>query len=908
MLNGTECELWCAQVGLTAEAVAVVNQIRTSEPVRSVGANGGNVTGRYPSQKMGRTIQFESHTCELSFILLCEFPEMDDVIEYWDQPYKLPVTYKNKKGRTVRTHLVPDFFLLRKEAAEFVECKTEEQLVRLAKEQPNKYRLDADGNWRCPPGEAAAAMFGIKFRVVSTRDINPTLIRNTVFLEDYLRGDVPVLSSKVTSPIIESVLGNEGISLFTLLAVAEGAEVAVDTVYQLIANGTLYVDLRREALINYTRVHVYSSKPAAIVKSDCISFPKGKFVELTAGALIQWGEKIFEIANLDQNSVWLVGEANHHPTVPREHFEDLILRGEIGCASMGEAPSSDPQWMKLWNAAKLNAQEEAQRRYDLIMRYRRKEPLSKDTTPLRTLRLWTANYRRAETFYGNGLVGLLPDWALRGDRTTQRIKPHVLDLMTDFIENDYERNIQSSMFSVYGKLRLACKAIAEKPPAYTTFVRYIGKRPIHDQELKRMGSRAAYDSEPFYYYLKKDTPRHGDRPFEICHIDHTLLGIELIDPITGQNFGRPWASFLVDAFTRRILVAYLAFEPPSYRTSMMVLRDCVRRFGRLPQILVVDRGPDFTSTYFQCLAAAFEITLKWRPKAKPRFGSVIENLFDVAQEQFIYNLTGNTQLTRKNARLTTPSHNPRNLAKWSLGPLYERLCDWAYNRYDVMEHSTLKQSPRSLYVVTIRLTGERRHRMLAYSEDFKLLTQPTTKKGTAKNIKNKGVKINNDYYWSAALDTPELLEKQLHIRYDPYDHTVAWVYARDRWVKCYSQDHYQVVTLTESEMRIRSAEKARRNLMFTRRAGERAEKLAQGIIQDQEYETELSDNFAILQGREEEDAKIRNIINQTPTKQQGKEQSALASEASQQQNCPPNRPTAFSSVAEDNVQILEEYV
>ena len=692
-----------------------------------------------------------------------------------------------------------------------------------------------------------------------------------------------------------------------MLAVAEETGVTVDAVYQLIANGTLYVDLRREALINFTRVHVYSSKPAAIAKSDCIPFPKGNFVDLEAGALIQWGEKTFEIANLDQNSVWLVGEANHHPTVPREHFEDLIRRGEIGCTSAGEASSSDPQWMKLWNAAKPNVQKEAQRRYDLVMRYRRKEPLGKGSTPLRTLQLWAADYRRAETFYGNGLVGLLPDWALRGDRTTQRINPHVLELMKDFIENDYERNVQSSMLSVYGKFRLACKAIKETPPVYITFVRYVKKRPIHEQEFKRMGSRAAYDSEPFYYRLKKDTPRHGDRPFEICHIDHTLLDIELIDPITGQNFGRPWASFLVDAFTRRIPVAYLAFEAPSYRTSMMVLRDCVRRFGRLPQILVVDRGPDFTSTYFQCLAAAFEITIKWRPKSKPRFGSVIENLFDVAHGQFIYNLTGNTQLTRKNARLTTPSHNPRNLAEWSLGPLYERLCSWAYDRYDVMEHSTLKQSPRSLYVNTIRLTGERRHRMLAYGEDFKVLTLPTTKSGTAKNIKNKGVKINNEYYWSAALDTSDLLERQLHVRYDPYDHTVALVYARDRWVKCFSQDHYQGGNLTESEMRICSAEKARRNLMFSRRAGERAEQLAQGIIQDQEYEAELSDNLAILQRRREEDAKIRSVINQTPTKQHGREQSALASETPQQ-NCYPNRPTAFSSVAEDNVQILEEYV
>lgn len=907
MLNNEALELWALRLGLNKQASDLVNTVRTSEPVRLVRSSGGNVTGRYPSRKMGRTIQFESHTSELPFILLCEFPETDDVVEYWDQPCTLPVAYKNKNGRTVRTKIIPDFLLLRNEAAEFVECKTEERLVHLAREQPNKYYLDADGRWRCPPGEEAAGKFGIKFRVVSTREIDPTLIRNTLFLEDFFREDIPDLPPETISLITKTVSCTEGISLSGLLAGGETAGFDADAVYQLIAKGTLYVDLRREALINRDRVYVYSGRPAAMAKNDGIRLPRGRFVELNPGEVIQWGSRTFEIANLDQNSVWLVGEADHHPSIPREHFEYLIRRGEIQGVAPVETTPGEPLWLKTWNNAKPNAREEAQRRYDIIMMYYRRDPLSRALVPVRTLRLWCANYRRAELLHGNGLVGLLPDWASRGDRSTQRISHRVLTLMTELIENDYERNVQNSMLSVFGKLRLGCKEIGEKPPSYMTFVRYIRKRPIHEQELKRMGSRAAYGSELFYFYLQRDTPRHGDRPFEICHMDHTLLEIELIDPLNGKNLGRPWATFLVDAFTRRLLVVYLTFEEPSYRTCMMVLRDCVRRFGRLPQILVVDRGPDFTSTYFQCLAAAFQMTIKWRPKAKPRFGSVIENLFNVAHEQFLYNLTGNTQLMRKNARYATPSHNPRNLAEWSLGPLYERLCDWAYNRYDVMEHSTLKQSPRSLYANTIRLTGERKHRMITYSEDFKVLTLPTTSKGTAKNIKNKGVKIKNDYYWAIILDKPELIGKQLPVRYDPYDYTAALVYVHNNWVRCLSQDHYQVETLTEVDMRIRSAEKSQRNIIFSRAAGERAEQLARGIIEDQKYEADISSKLAIVRRKRQEDSKIRDIIDQKPAVQLNKEQSALTSEVTRPQNYPLNNPTAFSLVTEDEVQVLEDY-
>jgi putative transposase len=644
----------------------------------------------------------------------------------------------------------------------------------------------------------------------------------------------------------------------------------------------------------------------AISKKDHVPFPKGRFVELKAGRRVQWGNKAFEIVNLDENNVWLIGEMDNHPTVSREHFEQLARRGEIVSADSVAEPPGVLSWATIQNNAKPNEVKEAQRRYDLLIPYYRHEPLT-EYVPARTLERWSSNYRRAELLYGCGLIGLIPRWARRGNRVTQRVAHPVLKLMNELIENDYERDTQSKMFVVYGKLRLACTAIGERPPSYMTFVRHIRKRPLYLQELKRKGSKAAYDSEPFYFFLEKDTPRHGDRPFEICHIDHTLLNIELIDPITGQNFGRPWATFIVDAFTRRILVAYLTFEPPSYRTCMMVLRDCVRRFGRLPQIIVVDGGSNFSSTYFEFFAAAFEITIKRRPKAKARFGSVIENLFDVTQDQFVYNLTGNTQLTQKNVRQLTPSNNPRRLAVWSLGPLYEQLCEWAYNRYDTAEHGTLKQSPRSLYASTIRLTGERKHRFITYDEAFRVQTLPTTKKGTAKNIQDRGVKINYEYYWNTVLEERDLLEKQLPVKYDPYDYSVAWVYARKEWVKCLSQDHYQLKGLTEAELRIRSAEKGIRGTAFSRRLNERSEQRARGAIEDQKRETELSKNLALLRGRQREDAGIRRVINGAMAEQLNEEQSAYVSKAAGHQTDGTDSSARFPSLAADEIRTLEDY-
>ena len=60
-----------------------------------------------------------------------------------------------------------------------------------------------------------------------------------------------------------------------------------------------------------------------------------------------------------------------------------------------------------------------------------------------------------------------------------------------------------------------------------TFCLWVRRRPAFERTLKRQGQRAAYAHAGIYLELNRTTPRHGDRPFEICHIDHTELDVEL---------------------------------------------------------------------------------------------------------------------------------------------------------------------------------------------------------------------------------------------------------------------------------------------------------------------------------------------------------------------------------------------
>jgi transposase InsO family protein len=218
--------------------------------------------------------------------------------------------------------------------------------------------------------------------------------------------------------------------------------------------------------------------------------------------------------------------------------------------------------------------------------------------------------------------------------------------------------------------------------------------------------------DPPYLELHLTTPRHGDRPFHICHIDHTELDLEMLCSSTGRNLGRPWLTIFMDAFSRRILALFLTFDPPSYRSCMMILRECVRRHGRLPQIVVVDGGSEFESLYFETLLARYECTEKTRPPAKPRFGSVCERLFGTST-QLIYSLSGNTQIT-KNVRQVTVSVDAKNHAVWTLESLHNPVCEWAYEFYDTTMHPALGQSPRDCFTMGLQRSGYRLHRQIRY--------------------------------------------------------------------------------------------------------------------------------------------------------------------------------------------------
>ncbi len=112
MLSEKDFNDWCKECKVVGAARSLIEQIRSSEPSRQLQGRRKNVTGRYPSHKMGFTIQFESHRNELAHIYKLEQDE--DVLEYYDQPPPIEIIYLSKHGRHNRHCYTPDFFVIQR--------------------------------------------------------------------------------------------------------------------------------------------------------------------------------------------------------------------------------------------------------------------------------------------------------------------------------------------------------------------------------------------------------------------------------------------------------------------------------------------------------------------------------------------------------------------------------------------------------------------------------------------------------------------------------------------------------------------------------------------------------------------------------------------------------------------------
>ena len=832
MLDEISLDNLCSTLGLPGIAKPFIQNIRTSEPSRSVQGRKSNVIARYPSKKTGKTIQAESHKVELAAIYEMEYD--DDVLEYYDQPPPIPLNCADAKGRNRGFMHTPDFFAIKKEACGYYELKPEQELERLHQKNPNRYTKDEGGNWICPPGIEFAKKYGLFYEVWSDKEFNWAYQQNIIFLEDYLRREF-VVAEDAKARIL-GFFSDKAYYTFKELLDAHRENTADDILAMIVA-GDLFVDLHnshladQEKTLIFKNKNIYSFHIAATKEIEQGSIhPTNQAIKLIPGHKLLWDGSPFAIINAGQNAITLEGENGLHINLPWNKFHEYAKAGLIigvqnpsemppKCAAEDITMGSDEEGLEI-----------ALIRYELLDSFNNGASVEALGVSRRTLFYWKSKYKESEMKTGFGLPGLIPLIKNRGNYTP-KISKATIDIINDAIRTHYATPTNKTLSTVHREIQRLCQESGTSAPCFKSFSKHLKSLPQYDLAFKREGKRAAYEHKDLFYELDNPNHRHGSRPFEICHIDHTELDIELLSS-DNIPLGRPWLSIMIDAYSRRILAFLLTFDPPSYRTCMQLIRKVVLKHARIPQILVVDNGPEFRSAYFDFLLAKYECTKKLRPAGEARFGSIIERMFRTTDDLFIHNLAGNTQVT-KNVRQVTKSVNPKGQAIWSLPQLQIYLDKFFNEIYANNIHPSLGKSPVDAFVFGIERFGARPNMIIPYTQDFIISTLPSTPKGTAQVSSGRGVKINYIYYWCEKFRNPELHSKQLPVRFDPFNCGIAYVLIEGVWTLCRSE-HYPAFanrSLKEIELASKAIIKSRQN--SNEKAGSiNAARLARFLIED----------------------------------------------------------------------------
>src|SRR6266581_1925029 len=327
MLTPSEFEEWCRELQLSPAAREVIAAIRRSRPARRVTSRAKNVSGAYPSRKMGVTIQFESHTVELWAIYLMEHDP--DVFEFYEQPQ----TFKFR------------------------------------------YHLMDDGTWRCPPGEEYAESLGLSFHVCSSASLSRTYIGNLIFLEDYI-GFMPTVPHQVQARLVELVRETPGIPLGAV--VGDGSGIRANDVYAMLGQDMLYTDLHAAHLLQTWRAHLYLDQAQALAYTHLLPvrvMERGD-VRLTdpasalaPNALLLWDGRPWTVVNSGETTITLLPEVGLPMQVPAPFFLQLLDAGTITLLRGTSALATHPEVERLMAQASPTNLRTANERFRLVQAY-----------------------------------------------------------------------------------------------------------------------------------------------------------------------------------------------------------------------------------------------------------------------------------------------------------------------------------------------------------------------------------------------------------------------------------------------------------------------------------------------------------------------------------------------------------
>ena len=446
-------------------------------------------------------------------------------------------------------------------------------------------------------------------------------------------------------------------------------------------------------------------------------------LELRLGQKLKWSGIGYQVLSLHGDAVTLINDrTGATKEMPLSRLEQERDEGEIKFS----APPIDLETAPLLfasNREALSAQVDRRRKYvDAVMLegkrgcrriidqvINRVSRTTNDPHPpgVTTVYDWVRRYRDTRD-----IQQLVPAHAGKGNQAS-RISETVLTLFLQVMDSFYLQSNRPSAADAHrhlnGLIHLHNEKHPkqrEKPLSYKTVVRLL-RRYVDPYwgVVRREGAAAA----------KRQFRSTGEGivstyPMERIEIDHTILDVIVVDPVSGEVIGRPTFTWALDHYSRVILGFTLSFESPKTslvlrcleqvmqdKTPLLATRGVTpsRRWdmhGR-PNFLVLDNGAEFHSRAFKEACSTLAISMQYCPPGQPWFKGRAERFVGTLNSGLIHLLPGTT---RSNAK-ARGDYKSEAMAILPLKEVEKLVTRFIVEIYHERRHSTLGMTPRQAW-------------------------------------------------------------------------------------------------------------------------------------------------------------------------------------------------------------------
>lgn len=713
-----------------------------SPPARKVGRKRRrNLILDVPLRSIPGTV-LQAESMTGEYNFLVELDRRHDLLAVFDQPITIKVEITDCTGRRTRTTYTADYLVVDPLKVCVYEIKADSELERLIRDRPKDWIVDQE-SYRYLPASKHFKSMGIEHVVVPVSSLSSLRADNLRLLTS-ARGAPDTKKYRTARRNIRGILENESTMRMSDILERIG-ELDATPILQLLDAEDIFADLDQVTL----------SDPSSVWISKCLS-----------------------MAKIAQDS-------------------SRSLAGFLRSSEIDTTEVIDPR----------NELEVAFRLEIIQGTIRRREGAKKDVPP-RTIRRYRAAFRES----GGDPRSLAPGWASCGNREPLIGTAH-LALLEAFIRagksNTNDPTISSCYIAYKDAFPVAKLDIGffdERPVGRSTFYEYWDRISLRGEDSFSKGGRRLENQQADSFDPEKKSII-ATRPFAVAHIDHWKTDFHLVvGHVNGRKITRrAWLTAMVDSFSGEVLAIWLSFSDPSKKSCTMVVRDCVRRHGRLPEMIIVDGGSDFRSKHFFVMLSTLRVVRCERPPEDPRFGQEVERVFKDFKDRFARGLPG-FGISIERARAVSSAFKAAASSSLTLLEAFEALEAFVFRGYN---NSPKAGEISSRYAIRHKAEQLYPHGGRAAAWDIKFLVATSIESPDEgyKLWTGRGIHLDDKWYSSPRLLLYRGYKKDIAVRIEPYADSIIYVCIEGKWLVCRNSESSLQAAMTENSLLFRSAER-----------------------------------------------------------------------------------------------------